>query len=235
MKRILITGASSGLGKRMAECWSASGHEIHMVARNEKRLKQVFSQLDRSQNQQHSYTILDVATSPDGIQELVRQNLPTLDAAVHAAGVTQESLCIRTSRAEMQCILRTNLEAAIELSQAVCKQWLRRSTPSTNTTATRSLLFISSLLSTTPSMGTSIYAASKAALEGFTRTLALEMKSKNIRVNAIAPTYVDTPMLSERVRAQIKTERIASVDEVVRAATFLLFDSMCSGNIVPLH
>ncbi|EPY53398.1 3-oxoacyl-[acyl-carrier-protein] reductase Oar2 [Schizosaccharomyces cryophilus OY26] len=232
MRRVLITGGSSGIGKRIAQVWSQQGHQCHLISRNEERLQDTLRTLSSLQGQLHKYTVADICTDMNSISNLVEKE--SFDTVVHAAGITQTSLCVRTSDNEMENIINTNLLAPMKLSKIAVSIWLRQRAPKD-----RLILFLSSRLSNYSLPGTSAYAASKAALEAFTRVLATEVAARGIRVNAVAPGYTDTSMLNEQMRRIAKQRvplgRLASTDEVADACTFLLRNSYATGTVLPIH
>lgn len=232
MRKVLITGGSSGLGKRIAQIWSQKGHQCHIVGRNEFHLKETLQSLSVAKGQQHTLTIADVQSDMKNLKSIFES--VEIDTVVHAAGVLQSSLCVRTSEKEIDSIICTNLVSAIKLSKMAILEWFRNK----NSERDRLILNISSRLSTYALPGTSVYAASKAGLESFTKVLAAEVASKGIRVNAISPGYVDTPMLSSQIRAiaekKVPIGRLASTDEIVDACTFLLDNRYTTGTILPI-
>ncbi|EPX71392.1 3-oxoacyl-[acyl-carrier-protein] reductase Oar2 [Schizosaccharomyces octosporus yFS286] len=232
MRRILITGGSSGIGKRIAQLWSQQGHHCHLISRNEERLQETVRSLSNIQGQSHKYTVADVCKDMNSISTLVERE--TFDTVVHAAGVSQSSLFVRTSENEINNVINTNLLAPMKLSKIAVSIWLRQRIPKD-----RLVLFLSSRLANYSLPGTSVYAASKMALETFTKVLATEVAARGIRVNAVAPGYTDTSMLSDHMRQIAKQRvplgRLASTDEVVDACTFLLKNSYTTGTILPIH
>ena len=225
-KRILVTGASSGIGRCCAEIMSKLGAQVVLVARDKDRLQQTFENLEGGGHQMAPFDLTDVEAIPSWLKELTSTNLP-LDGLVHSAGI-QVTVPLKVMKiADYEKVMNINTTAAFALAKGfrqrgVCK------TPS-------SLVFISSIAGLSGQTGLSAYSASKAALIGLGRTLALELVRDGIRVNCISPGLVETEMVSE-MNSRLTPEQLRVVieshplglgqpEDVAHAAAFLVADT----------
>lgn len=226
----LITGGSRGIGLAIAKQLALQGATIKLLARDESLLQTGFQQLSTSHEQQHQYKCFDLMELTKGntnedILQYVGHNNTML---VNCAGITTHSLLHQTSQRDIIDTINLNLTIPIILSQLSIKSMirLRKKKPS--------ILNISSVLSFTDYLvaGTSVYAASKAGLLGFTSSLAHELKGR-VRVNSLLPGLVkETDMGSN---ANLDENLLAiSLDSVVQEALRILGDSNVNGQCVIL-
>jgi NAD(P)-dependent dehydrogenase (short-subunit alcohol dehydrogenase family) len=182
MLSVIITGASSGIGQSLARTFSDRGWTTLLVARNEERLRQVSGELPNS-----TYRVCDLG-EPQEIQAL-KEDLENrqVDALINNAGVYQPQAIDDHSDAPWEQQLQTNLMGAVRLTR-LCWPALQRQKGC--------ILNISSTLGIRPIPGTAAYSASKAAMNNWTLSLALEGAPHGIRANAICPGIVDTPIHS---------------------------------------
>jgi NAD(P)-dependent dehydrogenase (short-subunit alcohol dehydrogenase family) len=179
-KVILITGASSGIGKELAIQCSKLGAKVIITGRNEERLKETIS---NSTNIEASY-VVDLL-SEDNIVNLVQQ-FPQLDGVIFCAGVVEYSAIKSINYKRINNIMSINFDSQVLLTQQLIKnKKLNHSS---------SLIYISSIASKIGVIGTAMYASSKSALNAFVRVAASELSSQNIRVNSICPGIILTPM-----------------------------------------
>lgn len=181
-KRILITGASSGIGRQIAISCAQMGAQLVISGRNTERLAATFAELE---GDAHTQITADLSRQED-IDRLVAET-GIANGVVHAAGISKLAPFRMISRAQLDEMFSSNVFAPILLTKAL----LAKKRISSN----GSILFISALASHVGPLATGAYSASKAALLGAMRTLALEVVKQGIRANCIAPGYVRTPML----------------------------------------
>lgn len=222
-KRVLVTGASGGLGSAIAISASKLGAKLIITGRNRERLSEVYRSLD---GEGHRMVIADLSTK-EGREELVKE-LPTLHGVVYSTGISQ----IKPVRFLEQDDIDLNFSAGFNAPVLVTAMLLAKKRLITNES---SLLYISSISIKYPFVGGSMYIAVKAALEGFTRALALELGPKKIRVNCIAPAFVKGPMLDQTQAAtneetikQIETRQplgLGDPTDVANTAIFYLSDA----------
>ncbi|MBV2188990.1 SDR family NAD(P)-dependent oxidoreductase [Providencia rettgeri] len=184
-KKILITGASSGIGRAIAEYFSSQGAQLVITGRNELRLNETFQQL---MGEGHHQIIADI-TNPDNIQNLLKstvQLIGPLDGVVHCAGV-QKTLPLQALKEEQfDEIFSTNVKSA----QFITKELRRKG----NYNEGCSLVYLSSVAGVCGEPAITTYSASKSALMGLAKSAAIELARNKIRVNCIAPGPVETEM-----------------------------------------
>jgi len=212
-KTALVTGASRGIGKAVAEELTKAGHRVIAAARDEEKLKALVEQGGAT-----SWVRLDLS-SADSIREAMAQAGP-LDILVNNAGITKDGLAMRMKREDWDAVLSTNLTGAFLCIQEVMRpmmkqQWGR-------------IINVASVVGEMGNPGQANYVASKAGLIGLTKSLALELGSRNITVNAVTPGFIETDMtavLKEEVRQKllgaIPLARFGQPADVAAAVRFL--------------
>ncbi len=226
-KNILVTGASSGIGKGIAVFLSKLGANIIMIARSEDRLKETYNELEPGK---HSYFILDLG-NPEGIaniMELICHDGLKLNGLVHSAGISLTTPLQYLKLDDMKNIMSVNFYSFVELA----KHFSRRKYNDNG----GSIVAISSISSKVGARGLTAYCASKGALESAIRSMALELAPKNIRINSIAPGMIATRIYNglkdivnnDDFEAQLKKRQLLGVGnpvDVASAAAFLLSDA----------
>lgn len=221
-KTILVTGASSGIGRSIAIECSRSGANLIISGRNEERLKETFNSLHGSG---HRQIRADLQQTNDILH--LAEELSDLDGLVHAAGIVKTLPFSYISRDDFTSILETNLIAPAILSQLLVK--------SKKLNKEASIVFISSISGTHCAIpGNSMYSASKGGIDGLMKNMALDLAPKKIRVNSIAPGMIDTGLLKDGTidREQLEEDmkryplkRYGKPEEVAWAAIYLLSDA----------
>lgn len=186
-KTILVTGASSGIGRSIAISCAQMGASVNITARNTERLDETRSMM--LNGERHKIYPADLAVDSQ-IEELV-QKLPQLDGLVLNAGIVNTVPAKFIRRKLLDEIFNINIQAPILLVQQLLKYKKIKHGAS--------VCFISSISSVNAIIGNSMYSATKGALNSFTRSLALELAPRNIRVNAILPGFVETSILGDNV------------------------------------
>ena len=221
-KTVLVTGASSGIGKATAIECSRLGAKVVVTGRNEERLNQTLAELEGNG---HLAIVADL-TSDDGVNELVEQ-CPKIDGLVNNAGATVTVPVQFISRENLEGLLQVNTIAPILLFQRLMKAKKLGKGASIVFTASISGLCCAGL-------GNSLYSTSKAAIGGFVKNAALELAGKNIRVNAVCPGMIDTHILDagvvgaddlERERQKYPMKRFGKPEEVAWSIIYLLSDA----------
>ena len=222
-KTVLVTGASSGIGKAIAVECSKMGASVIITGRNEERLHQTFELLERGNL--HKEIVCDLQ-SEEKIRELTEQ-LPVLNGIVHAAGIVKTLPFQFISSMELNNIFDVNFFAPVLLSQILTK--------TKKISKEASIVFISSINGpVTALVGNSMYAASKAAVVAMAKNMALELASKKVRVNCILPGMTETPMIQlenitqEQLEADKKLyplKRYGKPEEIAYAAVYFLSDA----------
>lgn len=183
----LITGASQGIGRACAITLAAAGAKVALAARNVGKLNEVAAQIKAAGGAAEVFAI-DIA-SEESIKAGAKAALATfgcVDILVNNAGITKDGLLMRMKRADWDDVLATNLTGTFLLTQALMScmvrgRWGR-------------IINISSVVGETGQAGQANYAASKAGLIGFTKSLARELASRSITANVVAPGYIETAM-----------------------------------------
>lgn len=187
-KTAVVSGGSRGIGLSIARAFADRGTRIILLGRDQETLTKALERLPMVQNErQHESMAMDVSKSSDWDALLTHHK--DFDLLVNAAGVTHYSLLSRTPTSTIDHVLHTNLHGLIHGSRIACKHFLKEK-------KCGSIINVSSALAHRGGAGSTVYAASKAGVIGFTKALAQEMGSREIRINAIAPGYIDTHMLS---------------------------------------
>ncbi len=221
-KAILVTGASSGIGKAVAQECAAAGATCIITARNEERLSATLSSLD---GEGHQYLLADLSKS-ESIETIVEQ-LPKLDGVVSCAGIVETKILKFTEEDDLLRLFNTNAFSSIRLIRTlVQKKKLKKEA---------SIVIISSISGVKCGyLGGSIYGATKGALEGFTKAAALELAPQKIRVNTIAPGMVETSLLKdseidsevlEADKLKYPLKRYGKPEEVGYSVVYLLSDA----------
>lgn len=221
----LITGASRGIGKACALALSEAGVRVALAARNVELLETLASEV-RSRGHEAFVVALDL-TSPESIKAAVAKvakEFGRIDILVNNAGMTKDGLALRMKKDDWDVVLATNLTGAFLMSQQVLQGMMRE--------RWGRIINISSVVAEMGNPGQSNYVASKAGLIGFTKSLAHEMGSRNITVNAVAPGFVETdmthglpPELKEKMLANIPLRRIGQPEDIAGAVVFLASDA----------
>lgn len=221
-KTIFITGASSGIGKAIAIECSKMGAFLVISGRNEDRLNNTFNQLE---GVGHSMIIADLSIT-ENIEKLIG-SLPTLDGVVHCAGLADPLPFQFTNKDKLDVVFDVNFLAPTLLSQQIVKKRKIKTGSS--------IVFISSISGVyCSSFGGSVYSASKGAINGLIKGMALDLSAKMIRVNSVNPGVIDTDIFKEgkiseeQLKEDIKRyplKRFGKPEEVAYAAIYLLSDA----------
>jgi NAD(P)-dependent dehydrogenase (short-subunit alcohol dehydrogenase family) len=219
-KKILVTGASSGIGKEVALLASSIGAEVILTGRNLSRLEQVASSL------KGPYQIVICDLCNEGDIEKLADAIPEIDGLVNCAGMIQPFPIKFLKSKHIDTILHTNLYSSILLSSNILKSKKLKNNAS--------VVFISSISANHPYVGGAMYSASKAGIESFSKSFALENASKKIRSNVVAPGLVNTSIFEETVEALSEKELyaiesqyplgIGQPEDVANSVLFLLSD-----------
>lgn len=220
-KTVLVTGASSGIGKATAILCSQMGANVVVSGRNEGRLNETFEEL---YGEGHIQIAADL-TKEESICRLL-EDIPSLDGIVHCAGIGHRKPCKAINAEDIATVMDANFNAAVLLQAGLlAKKKVNKSA---------SLVFVSSRAAEIPSIANSLYSASKGALKSYAKCLSLELAPRAIRVNCICPAMVWTPLvLSEGVseeelqaeQAKYPLKRYGKPEDIANLAVFLLSDA----------
>ena len=218
-KTALVTGASRGIGEAIARRLAESGAHVVVAARSLDAVNQIAGEINAG-GFEASALQLDI-TSTD-VRERVKSLLETrsVDILVNNAGITEDDLFIRMKPDAWTNVLRTNLDSAFHITQELVKKMIRA--------RWGRVINISSVVGLMGNAGQVNYASSKAALIGFTKSLALEIGSRNVTVNAVAPGFIQTAMTDamtddakQQLEGRIALKRLGTVDDIAYSVVFL--------------
>ena len=217
----LVTGASRGIGEAIARRLASEGATVIAAARSLPPLEKLVEEL-RGAGGQATALALDVADAASidaGVREAIAAHA-AIDVLVNNAGVTEDQLILRMSREAWDRVLATNLTGVFLLTQAVVKGMVKR--------RYGRIVNLTSVVGLMGNAGQTNYAASKAGIIGFTKSLARELGSRNVTCNAVAPGFVQTAMteaMTEQARTalsgQIPLGRLGSTQDVAAAVAYL--------------
>ena len=221
----LVTGASRGIGRAIARAFAAEGAKVVLAARDATKLGEAVSEI-RAAGGQAEPLELDVASRASveaGVGGIVERH-GRIDHLVANAGVTRDNLLLRMKDAEWQQVIETNLTGVFLCTQAVLKPMLKQ--------RSGRIVTITSVVGLGGNAGQANYAASKAGIVGFTKSVAREVASRGITANAIAPGFIETDMTAamtdkarEAVLGQVPLGRVGRPEDVAGAALFLVSDA----------
>ena len=226
-KSALVTGASRGIGRAIAVDLARNGADVALVDRDRAALDETAAAVLAARDGAKAHVIIADVSDEAAVRAAVAETIAQfgkLDIAVANAGQSTDGLMLRFKSADLDRLLDVNLKSAFYLSAAVTKPMVKA--------RAGAIVFISSIVGVTGNAGQSAYAATKAGLLGLTRSLAKELGSRNVRVNAVAPGLIETAMtaqMPEAARAHyletIPLGRPGTPDEVSGVVTFLCSDA----------
>ena len=224
-KIAIITGASRGIGESIARSFIAQGATVAFTYRSsEEKAKELEKSLTAGGGQARGFK--SDASKMEDAENLVKEVLETyggIDIVVNNAGITDDTLLMRMSEDQWDRVMNVNLKSCFNLTKSVLRTMLKA--------RSGSIINISSVVGVQGNAGQANYAASKAGILGFTKSIALELGSRNIRCNAIAPGFIETEMTAKLDEATVQGWRDAiplkrggSPEDVANACIFLASD-----------
>ena len=229
-KTVLVTGASSGIGRQTAIECSRLGSSVIITGRNKERLKETLELLEGSG---HEIIVADIANAYE-VDELVSK-LPLLNGVVHSAGIIKRLPLKFVSATNLQDLMQVNFVGPALLTQRIVKQKKLQ--------ADSSVVFLSSVATNFASLGNVMYMASKGAINSFMKGIAFELAASKIRVNAVEPGMIRTPLSSQIEEDTLQKDlanyplgRYGQPEEVAWAAIYLLSDASgwTTGTVIKL-
>jgi 3-oxoacyl-[acyl-carrier protein] reductase len=224
-KAVLVTGASRGIGRAIAEALAYAGAAVVLGARDETKLAEAVDAIVAAGGRA-SAVPLDVSRrdSVDAALATVLERHGRLDGLVNNAGITRDNLLLRMKAEEWDAVLATNLTGVYHCTQAALRPMLKQ--------RSGRIVNVTSVVGITGNAGQANYAASKAGVIGFTKSVAREVASRAITVNAVAPGFIDTEMtaaMTDKAREAIASSspmgRVGTPADVAGAVVFLLSDA----------
>ncbi|HEY4255089.1 MAG TPA: 3-oxoacyl-ACP reductase FabG [Chlamydiales bacterium] len=227
-KSAVVTGASAGIGKAIAHLYVQHGADVAIVATNQERAELSVKEAESYRvfsEQKIVYFLVDVSKTKE-VDETMQKALTQLgkvDILVNNAGITRDGLLMKMSEEDWDQVLDINLKSIYNTCRALTRPMMKA--------RSGVIINVSSIIGLTGNAGQANYAASKSGMIGFTKSLAKELASRNIRANCIAPGYIETqmteglpPALKEALLTKIPLGRIGNPSDIAQAALFLASD-----------
>jgi len=223
-KRALVTGGGRGIGLAAASALAQAGAHVTLAARTQAQIEAA-AQAIRARGDKAAALELDV-TDLDAVRRAIAAAEP-FDVLVNNAGTNRPAPFVDVKIEDFDAIFALNVRAAFFMAQAVARQLIEARRPG-------SIINISSQMGHVGAARRTVYCATKHAMEGFTKSMAIELAPHNIRVNSLGPTFLETPMtrpffedkaFREEVLSKIKLGRLGQLDELTGAIVFLASDA----------
>jgi len=233
----LVTGASRGIGKACALALANSGCRVAVAARSLDNLQDTVSQVKAGSGEAYPVAIdlSDIASIKAGFEKAASE-FGRIDILINNAGVTKDGLAVRMKEADWRMVLETNLSGAFFATQQVLPGMMRE--------RWGRIVNISSVVGEMGNPGQANYVASKAGLIGLTKSLAQEVGSRNITVNAVAPGFIETDMtgglsdeLKQKMLANTPLRRMGTPDDIAHAVKFLVSEeaNFITGHVLDVN
>jgi NAD(P)-dependent dehydrogenase (short-subunit alcohol dehydrogenase family) len=234
-KRALVTGGGRGIGLAAASALAEAGAHVTLAARTKSEIEDAAEAI-RARGQKADALQLDV-TDVDAARQAIAVAEP-FQILVNNAGMNRPALLADVTVADFDAIMNLNVRAAFFAAQAVARKLIETKLPG-------SIINVSSQMGHVGAARRTVYCASKHAMEGFTKAMAIELAPHNIRVNSLGPTFLETPMTKpffenkafrDEVLSKIKLGRLGQLDELTGAIVFLASDasSLMTGSALVL-
>lgn len=225
-KYALVTGATSGIGKQIAISFALQGAHVCAIGTSKEKADSFQKEINDLGLQDRLHIRLCNVSNQSEVKALfsdLLKQFPKLDIVVNNAGITKDGLLLRMSEADINTVLDVNLKSCFFISQEALRPMMKA--------RSGRIINISSIVGLTGNAGQTNYSASKAGMIGFTKSLAKEVSSRNILVNAIAPGFIQTPMTNhltdeqhKQALANIPLGRLGTGDDIANVALFLASD-----------
>jgi len=234
-RRALVTGGGRGIGLAAASALAAAGAHVTLAARTRAEIEEAAAAI-RARGDQADALVLDV-TDLAAMQAAIA-NAPPFNILVNNAGTNRPKMLMDVTIDDFDVVMGLNVRAAYFVAQAVARRLVEAR-------QTGSIINISSQMGHVGAARRTVYCASKHAMEGFTKAMAIELAPHNIRVNSLGPTFLETPMtrpffenkaFRDEVLSKIKLGRLGQLDELTGAIVFLASDasSLMTGSALVL-
>ena len=218
----IVTGAGRGIGHAIAVRLASEGARVACVSRSEENAKRTADELNILGADSAKHYAVDVAdhAAVQKIGAQILEDFTKIDILVNNAGVTRDGLAMRMSVEDWDTVINTNLRGAFNFTQAIIRAMIKQ--------RSGRIINITSVIGLIGNAGQTNYAASKAGLIGFTKSLARELASRNITVNAVAPGFITTDMtaglsdeIKKTIQSQIPLGKTGAPEDVASAVAFL--------------
>jgi len=236
-KTALVTGSNRGIGKAIAQKLAQNGADIIITAPIKSDAELAANEIKNDYNVKtyaFELNLLDMGSIESTIKEI--ESHTNIDILVNNAGITKDNLFIRMKKEEWEDVIKVNFSSLFYITQPIVKQMIKK--------RWGRIINISSVVGIMGNAGQTNYSATKAALIGFTKSLAKEVGSRGITVNAVAPGFIDTPMtqslpedVKEAYKKQIPLGRFGTPDDVANAVLFLASEeaSYITGEVINVN
>jgi 3-oxoacyl-[acyl-carrier protein] reductase len=227
-KTAIVTGGSAGIGKAIASLYAAQGASVAIFGTNKEKAEKALAEIEQLRvdpSQKFALFLVDVSKTKE-VETVISQLLAdwkNIDILVNNAGITRDNLLIRMSEEDWDRVLEVNLKSVYNTCHFLTRPMMKA--------RAGSIINISSVIGLIGNAGQVNYAASKAGMIGLTKSLAKELASRNVRVNCIAPGYIETQMtdqlsdqIKEAVLSKIPLNRIGQPLDIANAALYLASD-----------
>ena len=232
-KNVFITGSSRGIGLAIAHKFASLGANVVLNSRGE------ISEELLAEFKPYGVKVLAISGDVSNFADAKRmvdqaiEELGSVDVLVNNAGITQDTLLLKMTEVDFEKVLKVNLTGAFNMTQAVLKQMLKA--------REGAIINMSSVVGLMGNIGQANYAASKAGLIGFTKSVAREVANRNVRVNAIAPGMIESDMtavLTDKVKdamlAQIPMKQFGQAEQVADVTVFLASQDYLTGQVIAI-
>lgn len=232
-KNVFVTGSTRGIGLAIAHRFASLGANVVLNGRSEISAELI----DSFKDYQVKVIVIsgDVSQFDDAkrmVDEAIAK-LGSVDILVNNAGITNDKLMLKMTEADFESVLKVNLTGAFNMTQSVLKPMTRA--------RQGAIINLSSVVGLTGNVGQANYAASKAGLIGFTKSVAREVAARGVRVNAIAPGFIESDMtdaipekMKDAMIAQVPMKRIGQAEEVAEVAAFLASQEYLTGQTIAI-
>ncbi len=231
----IVTGASRGIGLKIAEFLAKDGYNILLIARNEKRLRDNAEKIASIYGVSTRYFPVDLGVREDydKLSGFIKDNVKSISVLVNNAGITKDTLFMRMKEEDYRTVIEVNLIGVFSMTSIVLPYMLKE--------RKGVIVNISSVVGITGNVGQTNYAASKAGIIGFTKSLAKEVGARGIRVVAVAPGFIETDMtasLNDKIKneylSRIPLKRFGKPEDVAHVVSFLCSDaaSYITGQVI---
>jgi 3-oxoacyl-[acyl-carrier protein] reductase len=218
----IVTGAGRGIGHAIALRLASEGARVACVSRSEENAKRTADEINILRADAAKHYAVDVAdhAAVQKVGAQILQDFTKIDILVNNAGLTRDGLAMRMSIEDWDAVVNTNLRGAFNFTQSILRALIKQ--------RSGRIINISSVIGLIGNAGQTNYAASKAGLIGLTKSLARELASRNITVNAIAPGFITTDMtaglsdeIKKTIQAQIPLGKTGTSEDIANAVAFL--------------
>lgn len=234
MKVALVTGSSRGIGLEIAKYLAKADYQVVLNSRS-KISEKILKEFEDSKYPVTQVTgdVSDFEVSKEIIDQVIDE-FGQIDVLINNAGITRDGLIMRMKEKDFDSVLSTNLKGTFNMCRHVTKVMLKKKTGT--------IINLSSVVGVIGNAGQTNYAASKAGVIGLTKSLARELASRQITVNAIAPGYIETEMtnsLSDKIKetmlSQIPLKRFGQANEIAQTVEFLIKNRYTTGQVIEVN